>query len=300
MITAVATPIGVTRSTAIPLIPRPAGAGQPVVLLAHGGTERIMQEYRDFMQRQGCGAETLKQRLKFARSRAAEWPTWEVSGAEVARWLSQYDGWTKVTYYNHLCSLFGWLVQSGQLEVNPMHGMKRPPSPRPRPKPLSEADLRRALETAPPDVFAWLMLGYLAGLRRFEIAKICGEDVTQTGIYVIGKGGQGWTVPTHPLLWDLAQQYPSTGYWFPSPVFPGRPFSASRVGSKVAAHFRTLGLTGATHRMRHTYGTHLLRGGANLRVVQELMRHGSLATTALYCGVDHDEKTLAIGGLLAA
>lgn len=274
---------------------------QPVGLVVIDGTgNNTMQEYRDFMQQQGCGAETLRQRMKFARARAAEWPTWDVSGAEVGRWLAQYDGWTKVTYYNHLRSLFDWLVKSGQLEASPMDGMKRPPSPRPRPKPLSETDLRRALESAPADVRTWLMLGYLAGLRRFEIAKVRGEDVSEFGIYVLGKGGHGWMVPTHPLLWELAQQYPRTGYWFPSPVRTGQPISASRVGAKVAAHFRTLGLTGATHRARHTYGTHLLRGGANLRVVQELMRHGSLATTALYCGVDQDEKTSAIGGLLAA
>lgn len=63
--------------------------------------------------------------------------------------------------------------------------------------------------------------------------------------------------------------------------------------------FDELGIEGATHRTRHSYGTALLRGGANIRVVQELMRHSSLATTAAYLGVDEDERRRAIA-LLAA
>lgn len=277
---------------------------QPSGLAVTTETGSTMQEYRDFMQQQGCGPATVQQRVRFAQTRWDAWQTWDVPGAEIARWLNGYDGWTKFTYFNHLRSLFGWLVASRRIASSPMDGMKRPPTPRPRPKPLSEDELRRAIETAPTtDVRSFLLLGYLAGLRRFEIAKFHGEHISQREIFVLGKGGQSWTVPTHPLLWDLAQQYPRDGLWFPSPqrhVRRGMPISASCVGGNVAAHFRTLGLTGATHRTRHSYGTHLLRGGANLRVVQELLRHATLATTALYLGVDEDEKTSAISGLLAA
>ena len=62
---------------------------------------------------------------------------------------------------------------------------------------------------------------------------------------------------------------------------------------------REVGLPGSIHRFRATYGTNLLRNGENLRVVQELMRHASLATTQHYLGVSEDEKRDAIGRLAA-
>jgi site-specific recombinase XerD len=58
--------------------------------------------------------------------------------------------------------------------------------------------------------------------------------------------------------------------------------------------FDSLGIAGSIHRARHSYATTLLRAGANVRVVQTLMRHSSLATTAAHCAVDEDERAAAI------
>jgi len=107
-------------------------------------------------------------------------------------------------------------------------------------------------------------------------------------------------IPTHPALWDLAQSYPRRGLWFPSPVRAGEHYGTGYVTQRVAERFRDVGIErGSIHRLRATYGTSLLRSGANLRVVQTLMRHSSLATTEHYLGVDEDERVTAIG-LLAA
>lgn len=128
-----------------------------------------------------------------------------------------------------------------------------------------------------------------------------GEDVTERSIYVRGKGDKAASVPTHPILWDLAQDYPRRGYWFP----PRRAGStklhvdSTTVTSTVTHHFAALGIEGSCHRGRHTYATRLLRSGANLRVVQTLMRHESLTTTARYCAVDEDERMAAVLGLIA-
>lgn len=263
------------------------------------GVTNGISDYIDHMGARGLSSNTIEQRLRFAHARWQEWGTWDLPGHEIAAWLADYDGWTRLTYHNHLTSLFAWLCDAGLRDEDPMRQIRRPPTPRPSPKPLTEDELGAALASADWTVRTYLMLGYLAGLRAFEIAKVSGRDVTATGIYVMGKGGQGATVPTHPLLWDLAQQYPREGYWFPSPCSHREHIHPGTVTQRIRRLFVQLGISGATHRTRHTYGTQLLRGGANLRVVQDLMRHSSLSTTAVYLGVDEDERVRAIRGLAA-
>ncbi len=63
--------------------------------------------------------------------------------------------------------------------------------------------------------------------------------------------------------------------------------------------FRRLGIDGSSHRCRHYFATQLLRGGTSVRVVQTLMRHSSLATTAAYLAVDEDERSAAVSALVA-
>ena len=69
----------------------------------------------------------------------------------------------------------------------------------------------------------------------------------------------------------------------------------TRLSCRVTEHFRDHGVTeGSFHRCRHTFATRLLQAGVNLRVVQTLMRHDSLSTTAAYLGVLEDERSAAV------
>lgn len=256
-----------------------------------------MSTYEEWLTGRGLARSTIHARTKFHDSRLRAWGTWDIPTDVIAAWLHTYEGWSRRTYYSHLVSVYEWrLEETGA--VNPMRGIKVPRCPRPTPRPLSEVELTKALLAATPRTRAFLMLGHLAGLRAFEIAKFHGGHITQAGIYVLGKGGRAETLPTHPLLWELALEYPRSGYWFPSQR-GGDHLTSHTVTNEVSALFRRSGITGSCHRARHTYGTRLMRGGANLRVVQELMRHSSLTTTALYLGVDQAEKAAAIARLAA-
>ncbi|CAI9417467.1 tyrosine-type recombinase/integrase [Nocardioides sp. T2.26MG-1] len=256
-------------------------------------------DYTTWMKVNGARERTIHQREKFRCSRLREWGTLDVPADQIKRWLSQYDGWTRCTYYGHLVSLYDWAVEVGEIPTNLARTITRPRSPKPRPRPLTRDEINLALGSATGDLRTHLQLGLLAGLRAHEIAKFAGADITESGIYVIGKGGQGAMLPTHPDLWAVAQNYPRHGYWFPSERTETGHILPNTVSRRVTAHFRELGIAGSSHRNRHGYGTLLLRGGANLRVVQELMRHATLNTTALYLGVDEDEKVAAIRGLVA-
>lgn len=247
----------------------------------------------------GLSPRTVEARFMFAKRLLRSWPAWEVGPGEVAEFLGRYSGHTKRTYHDHFVAVFSWLERTGRIEASPMADVVRPPTPRPRPRPLAREDAARSLLAAEGDLRAYLLLGRYAGLRAHEIAKFRGEDIDSTSLYVFGKGGQGAVLPTHPVLWELAESYPRRGYWFTSERSSTGHVTGHSVTMRVSRHFARLGIDGSSHRNRHLYGTNLLRAGANLRVVQELMRHADLATTVRYLGVDEEEKAAAIRALVA-
>lgn len=254
-----------------------------------------LSDYRNWLAGDDMSPNTIKQRLDFAAARLLDWGTFDQPAHVVVPWLQHHRGWTHRTYVGHLRSLYAWLIETGQLDHDPTARVRRASAPRMRPNPISAAQLGAALDTADPRLRAWIMLGALAGMRCHEIAQISGEDVTDHGLLIHGKGGVEAIVPTHPDLWTLAQDYPRTGWWFPSPHRNRTHIGSSLVGNTIREHFRTVGIeTGAAHRLRHTYCTNLSRAGVRPRVVQELMRHRSLETTMGYDAVDEDERQTAI------
>ena len=217
----------------------------------------------------------------------------------ITEWLASPDfsPKTRAAYCSHARGWFRWLVESGRLDRDPMTKVRNPRQPKGRPRPLTPREVAVVMDSAHGHLRTWLLLGMLAGLRAHEVAKVRGEDVTETSLTVLGKGGKVAILPTHPDLWALAQTYPARGFWFPARRSDH--IHSNTVTKGATDLFLSLDIAGSHHRMRHTFGTSLLRGGANIRVVQELLRHESLATTAIYTAVDDDERTAAIN-LLAA
>ena len=268
-------------------------AAATIVDIAHPD----INDYVAWLQRQGMSEKTVTLRSRFALQVLRKFGTWDVPGEVLHQWLSHYTGWSRRTYQNHLNSLYAWLTEVGMIEVSPTERMRRPRAPRPRPRPLTDAELNRAMSAAPPRLRTMLMLASLAGLRAHEVAKFHGEDITEQTILVCGKGGLEASVPTHPDLWQIASDYPRNGYWFPSLRDGFDHVTACSVSIAIGRLFTDLGIDGSIHRCRHTYGTRLVRAGNNIRVVQDLMRHTSLDTTALYLGVNEEERRAAIRSL---
>lgn len=255
--------------------------------------------YAAYLRSRNASDSTTEARLRFARRTLERWPDPATIGPyDVAGYLGDPDfsTWTRATYFGHFRSLFSWMVSTGLLEVNPTTELRRPSSPSGRPRPLSVVDARRAQAAATGTTYAMLMLGMLEGLRAHEAAKIHSDDVSAEGLFVRGKGGRDAVLPTHPEILRLAEE--RSGYWFPGVGGRGH-VESDTVSLRITKLFTSLGISGSFHRCRHYYGTSLLRAGVNIRVVQELMRHASLATTAAYLGVGEDEKTAAILALAA-
>jgi integrase/recombinase XerD len=262
-------------------------------------TPRILGDFEVWLNSWGAAATTREVRLRVLRSLLREHEDiLAVTEADLVAWLGRPElaTWTRHSYRAHVRSLFGWMRSTGRRPDDPtldLRGIRRPAD---MPRPLTQEQVSAALSAAEGHLHMFLLLGLYAGLRAHEVAKIRGEDVTAEAIYVLGKGGKSASIPTHPLIWQAARTYPARGWWFPTWSRTGH-ITGSRVGGVSRELFRPLGIEGAHHRCRHTYGTSLLRAGNNIRVVQELMRHSSLATTERYLLVEEQERVRAIASI---
>lgn len=142
---------------------------------------------------------------------------------------------------------------------------------------------------------AVLLLMYGAGLRIAEALSLTGRDVPLgETLMVTGKGGKQRVVPILPLVreavsaYALRCPYPSSPH---EPLFRGAkggPLGQGMVQKAMARARIALGLpaTATPHALRHSFATHLLGAGADLRSLQELLGHASLGSTQIYTKVD--------------
>jgi integrase len=194
-----------------------------------------------------------------------------------------------------LLSFYEYCISTGLAHENPTSWLPKvkPPSPRPRPAP---DDIWEALlAAAPPRERLMAMLAAEAGLRRAEVTRVHKDDllsISRPSLIVKGKGGKQRVVPINPVLAarirercaELASVPGWAGYLFPGAV-DGH-LSVVYVGQLISA----LMPDGYTmHTLRHRMASRAYRGSRNLRAVQTLLGHASVATTERYCAVDDDE-----------
>lgn len=204
------------------------------------------------------------------------------------------------TYQSHMRAWFGWLVRAGVRQDDPTLMLGRPRSPRRVPRPVTDQELATLL-SAPMyrRTRVMVLLAAYAGLRVHEIAQVRGEDQRGGTLRVVGKGGVQAALAIHPMIAGAAVSMPATGWWFPAPGGGGH-LTPNGVTTTVGRAMRRAGVSGTAHSLRHWYATAQLRAGANIRVVQENMRHASLASTQLYTAVDDVERRDAILALPSA
>ena len=200
-------------------------------------------------------------------------------------------------------SFYKFLAKEGVLENAAARSIRTPRVRRALPRPLSPVDAERAIAEAGAHDVEWLgardaallTLLYGAGLRISEALGLKRDDVPLgETLTVLGKGRKERSVPVLPVLraalQDYADRLPFTGAPS-SPLFlsrRGRPMSAREAQGLMQSLRGRLGLPekATPHALRHSFATHILQGGGDLRSVQELLGHASLSTTQIYTAMD--------------
>lgn len=212
-----------------------------------------------------------------------------------------------------LKGFFKYLVASGRLAKDPLALIQTPKQEKPLPSFLSVDDVFQLLGSikikGALDVRdrAMLEVFYSTGIRVSELVGLNWGDIDfQLGIMrVVGKGSKERIVPIGDVAMASLGDYgleqrkkwnlPSKGE---NPVFlnnAGQRITTRSVGRIVEKHLKTSGIAVRVgpHGLRHTFATHLLNSGADLRVIQELLGHASLSTTQRYTHLNLDQLTAA-------
>jgi len=206
-----------------------------------------------------------------------------------------------------LHTYYRFLVEEGHVESDPSAQLETPKAWRKLPEVLTIAEVERLLAAPNPDEpMAWrdrslLEIAYATGIRVSELVGLGTSDMwfDEALVRVLGKGAKERLVPIGRRALGSAAIYARE-------VRPGLDRGQSEGRFLLNARGRPLSRVGAwgiikkcaaragiekrvsPHTLRHTFATHLLEGGADLRAVQEMLGHADLSTTQIYTHVDRD------------
>jgi integrase/recombinase XerC len=207
---------------------------------------------------------------------------------------------------------FRWLEASGHVKNRAILALSLPRIPHSVPKPLTQDKAAAVIDATRPTTGDWiaardtavLLLLYGAGLRIAEALSLSVKDAPTADrdtLLITGKGNKQRLVPVLPITVEAIARYHALCPYpraSDDPLFVGErggPLSP-RIIQLAMARLRdelSLPQTATPHALRHSFATHLLSAGADLRQIQELLGHASLSTTQVYTEVDRD-RLLAV------
>jgi site-specific recombinase XerD len=240
-----------------------------------------------------AGLEPGEVRHRDVRRYGAALSSAEAAPATVARKLAAIRG------------LYDFLVRGERVGQNPANLVSSPKREQKLPRVLSAEQVQGLLERIPARTSlelrdrAMLELAYSCGLRCEEIVNldVGALDYESEQIRVLGKGGKERLLPVGEPARRALERYEAKG----RPALGGDPaeralflsksgrrLSNSDVTRRLGLWVREAALAGgiSPHSLRHSFATHLLEGGADLRTIQELLGHSSISTTQIYTRID--------------
>lgn len=233
-----------------------------------------------------------------------------VTADVLTRWFAAHKEWKIETRHSMLSCLrgfFRWARKGGRISLDPAEDLPSVKQQKAAARPVSDEALCAALDIADARVTLMIRLAVEAGLRRAEVSQVHTRDVMGgigcAQLFVNGKGGKPRVIPVSDDLAGTIQLgaaghtpgASTTGYLFPAAC--GGHLSPPQIGSLVG---RVLPGEYGMHSLRHLFATRAYRGTRNLRAVQVLLGHTSIATTERYVAVDDDEVRAAMMAALSS
>lgn len=237
-------------------------------------------------------------------------PLAKVTVSDMRSWMAQERGRgvaprSLARALSAVKTFYRWLASREGFEPTAVLSTRAPKFQNKLPRPLSEDAAKQMLETvefqsqepwiAARDL-AVLTLLYGCGLRISEALGLLGKDAPLSdALRITGKGGKERVVPVLPAAQQAVEDYVRKcphAFEADDPLFRGVRGGAlnPRIVQKTVEQTRMqLGLPSSAtpHAMRHSFATHLLSAGGDLRAIQELLGHASLSTTQAYTAVDN-------------
>lgn len=252
-----------------------------------------LQQFRDFLGESFCG-------WRKAHSEQFRNYLYHLMKSEAARSTIRLR-------FSALRSFYKYLVHRHALPASPLTGIKLPKLNRKLPVILNQSQITELLEKPkhfeqPKQAPAWvgerdcaiLELFYSSGIRLAELTALNIEDIQDNILRVMGKGSKQRLVPIGSHAKNALRSYcaaaevPSTGPLFLSKL--RKRLSSRSIGNLLGKYLRATSIPQhiTPHKLRHSFATHLLDNGADLRSVQELLGHASLSTTQIYTQVSKE------------
>ena len=232
-----------------------------------------------------------------------------LSVTDMRAWMAhtRADGTSARSLARKLSSVkafYRWLAERKGYEPTAVLSVRAPKYQKKLPRPLAEDAARTLIDTielqsqepwiASRDV-AVVTLLWGCGLRISEALSVKGSDMPlSSSLRIAGKGGKERIVPVLPAARSAVAEYIDLCPYdleSDAPIFRGArggPLGPGAIQKVMARTRMQLGLPASTtpHAMRHSFATHLLNAGGDLRAIQELLGHASLSTTQAYTAVD--------------
>ena len=296
---------------------------QETVLKCVGALQQHLQDWQDYLQYEKrvsphtfrAYLTDIRQFLEFLSGHCGETLTTDhLAKADIRdfrSWLSRRTmegagNTTRARNISGVKNLMKWLDKNG-LAHNPVLATVRSPKrPRKNPKPLYHTQMDKLLGALKDESNDWIkqrdhalfMLLYGCGLRIDEALSLNIKDMPEgKSLRVLGKGRKERLVPVLPVIKDTLSIYVQNMPFAQTPETPlflgvkGKRLR-QQVAQKALRDLRRqldLPETVTPHALRHSFATHLLENGANLREIQELLGHASLSTTQMYTDVNAAE-----------
>ena len=271
--------------------PAPQGGNNAQKSIRGGGGG--FAEFVSWLRAGGVSEGTINLRLSHLRRFNEIYNLTTATTADVIEWLEQ-PGWkpnTRLSVRASLRSWFKWALEMGVVTEDPTLKTRRVKVPPRHIKEAPQDALLRALETVNDRDRLAIMLAAYAGLRRAEIANLHADQIGDRMLTILGKGGKTRRVPIHPMLEaPLREVRERGGYAFPGADGWG-PVTPDALGRRIG---RALPGKWSAHSLRHYYAGHVYRASHDIRAVQQLLGHASIATTEIYTQINDDDLHAAV------